>query len=99
MNDITNMPVIQGSISVGRLVTSVTLVGLVFTGVRITLGAGDSISYDIATGRYSWVQVARGIIMLNGNELREGDGIQLVGAKALTIEAQTGAELLLFDLA
>lgn len=64
-----------------------------------TLDAGDTINYEIAAGRYSWVQVARGIIMLNGNELREGDGVQLVGAKALTIEAQTGTELLLFDLA
>ena len=63
------------------------------------LQAGDTISCDIAANRYGWVQVARGIILLNGNELWEGDGIQLVGSKSLTIEAQTGAEILLFDLA
>ncbi|MEM6447737.1 MAG: pirin family protein [Cyanobacteria bacterium P01_D01_bin.123] len=63
------------------------------------LSDGDAIAYTISSTRYGWVQVARGIIALNEEPLHEGDGIQLLGDRELKIEAQTGAEILLFDLA
>jgi hypothetical protein len=63
------------------------------------LAAGERVSHDIAPGRGVWVQVARGIISLNGAELREGDGAALEEEKNATIEAETEAEILLFDLA
>ncbi len=63
------------------------------------LAAGERISHDIAPGRGVWVQVARGIIGLNGTEMREGDGAALEDEKNATIEAETEAEILLFDLA
>ncbi|MGB7417188.1 MAG: pirin family protein [Thermosynechococcaceae cyanobacterium] len=63
------------------------------------LESGDSIGYKIYPERYAWVQVIRGIITLNGEELRQGDGIQLTVSKTLEIETQIGAEILLFDLA
>jgi hypothetical protein len=63
------------------------------------LAAGESVSHDIAPGRGVWIQVARGIIGLNGTEMREGDGAAMEDEKAATIEAETDAEILLFDLA
>jgi hypothetical protein len=63
------------------------------------LSAGERVAHDIAPGRGVWVQVARGIIGLNGTELREGDGAALEDEKRAEIEAETEAEILLFDLA
>jgi quercetin 2,3-dioxygenase len=63
------------------------------------LAAGERVSHDIAPGRGVWVQVARGIVGLNGTELREGDGAALEDEKRAEIEAETDAEILLFDLA
>ncbi|MEM0981560.1 MAG: pirin family protein [Cyanobacteria bacterium P01_H01_bin.58] len=57
------------------------------------------ISYDLAAHRYGWLQVARGIVQLNGEELREGDGLQLGGERSLHIATEVGGEILLFDLA
>ncbi|WP_158535022.1 pirin family protein [Acaryochloris thomasi] len=59
----------------------------------------DRIGYQISPERYAWVQVVRGIISLNGEELREGAGLQLTASKSLEIQTQIGAEVLLFDLA
>ena len=62
------------------------------------LAAGERVSHDIAPGRGIWVQVARGIIGLNGTELRESDGAALEDEKRAEIEAETDSEILLFDL-
>jgi quercetin 2,3-dioxygenase len=63
------------------------------------LAAGERVSHDIAPDRGVWVQVARGIVGLNGTELREGDGAALEDERTATIEAETDSEILLFDLA
>jgi quercetin 2,3-dioxygenase len=63
------------------------------------LAAGERVSHDIAPGRGVWVQVARGIVGLNGTELREGEGAALEDEARAEIEADTDAEILLFDLA
>lgn len=63
------------------------------------LKVGDWVNYKIPAERYAWVQVAKGLINLNGQDLREGDGIQLVGDQSLEIQTQIRAEFLLFDLA
>ena len=42
--------------------------------------------------------MARGIIALNDTEMREGDGAAIEQEKRIEIEADTDAELLLFDL-
>ena len=63
------------------------------------LSAGERVAHDIAPGRGVWVQVARGIVGLNGTELREGDGAAVEEEKSVTIEAETDSEILLFDLA
>ncbi len=63
------------------------------------LEAGEQIKQTLDPGRYGWLQVARGIVCLNGGELRQGDGVALVGEPHLTLETDFGAEVLLFDLA
>jgi redox-sensitive bicupin YhaK (pirin superfamily) len=63
------------------------------------LAAGESVTHSIAPGRGVWVQVARGIVGLNGTELREGDGAAMDDEKSAWIEAETDSEILLFDLA
>ena len=64
------------------------------------LGAGESVEHQLAPGRYAWVQVARGSVLLNGQELKAGDGAAVAQATALQLAAgKDGAEALLFDLA
>ena len=64
-----------------------------------TLDAGERVAHDLAPGCGAWLQVARGIVALNGTELREGDGAAVDGEPKITVEAETDAEILLFDLA
>lgn len=63
------------------------------------LGAGDSVAHPIAQGRHAWVQIASGTVTLNGTSLLAGDGAALSDERQAEIGADTGAELLLFDLA
>ena len=63
------------------------------------LAAGEQVSHAIAPGRGAWLQLARGIVGLNGTEMREGDGAAIENESALIVEAETDAEILLFDLA
>ncbi|MBE9166500.1 pirin family protein [Pleurocapsales cyanobacterium LEGE 06147] len=63
------------------------------------LDVGETITYDLECERYGWLQVARGTVQLNGEELREGDGVQMLGGQHLDISTLNSAELLLFDLA
>ena len=63
------------------------------------LTPGAKVSHAIDANRYGFLHVARGIVELNGTELREGDGAELVHQKDLTIGSAVGAEILLFDLA
>jgi len=63
------------------------------------LGAADSVVHDVAPGRFSWLQVASGAVTLNGQALVAGDGAAVSGEPRLEIGADTGSEILLFDLA
>jgi quercetin 2,3-dioxygenase len=63
------------------------------------LTEGDRIIYDLQENRSGWLQVAGGIVQLNGEELRAGDGVQLSGGQRLAIGTSTQAEMLFFDLA
>jgi quercetin 2,3-dioxygenase len=64
-----------------------------------TIGAGARLTQPLPAGRYAWLQVARGVVALEGDELREGDGAAISGEASISLETTTGAELLLFDLA
>jgi quercetin 2,3-dioxygenase len=62
-------------------------------------GRDESVSHQLETGRSAWVQVARGSVKLNGQELRAGDGAAVSGPGDLAIVGQADADVLLFDIA
>ena len=64
-----------------------------------SLTAGTTLTQPLAAGRHAWLQVAGGVVALEGDELREGDGAAIAGETSVTLATTTGAELLLFDLA
>jgi redox-sensitive bicupin YhaK (pirin superfamily) len=59
----------------------------------------DSVSHHLKPQRYAWVQVAQGVVTLNGHSLKEGDGAAVNGEEQLQLSTDIGAEILLFDLA
>ncbi|HZV59999.1 MAG TPA: pirin family protein [Candidatus Eremiobacteraceae bacterium] len=63
------------------------------------LDPGQSVKHRLKPERYAYVQVARGTVKLNGQELAEGDGAAISDEKALDITGVKDAEVLLFDLA
>ncbi|HEV2113923.1 MAG TPA: pirin family protein [Terriglobales bacterium] len=66
------------------------------------LAQGERVKHDLAPGRYAWLQVARGNVKLNGQELKAGDGAAVTSEPELVISANGDgkpSELLLFDLA
>lgn len=60
---------------------------------------GETATLSLEAGRYAWVQVARGKVRVNGQELEGGDGMAIVDERTVAIEGVEGAELLVFDLA
>ena len=64
------------------------------------LDKGMKLSHAPVAGRRLWVQLARGSLVLNGQELKAGDGAAVAGERQLDIVARTdGTEFLLFDMA
>ena len=62
------------------------------------LPLGQSLTHSLASGRYGWLQVARGQITLNGVHLRAGDGAAISEETSLAIQSLEDSEILLFDL-
>ena len=70
------------------------------------LGAQQSVSHQLSSGRKGWVQVARGAITLNGELLQAGDGVAIEGPATITLTGIGGSgtvggndvEILLFDM-
>jgi redox-sensitive bicupin YhaK (pirin superfamily) len=69
---------------------------LVYAGV---FGHGDRANLNLARGRGAWVQVARGKIRVNDQDLAEGDGIAIEDAGRVDLEGTAEGEVLAFDLA
>lgn len=63
------------------------------------LSSGDRITFEMGSDRFVWIQVARGIVTLNGESLREGDGVQINNPELLELTTDASSEILLFDLA
>ena len=61
--------------------------------------SGEGAHLELRAGRHAWVQVARGEVTLNGESLSAGDGAAVSEEKALDFEANSSAEVLVFDLA
>jgi quercetin 2,3-dioxygenase len=62
------------------------------------LGNGEAVRHEFKPGRHGYVQVTRGSVRLNGQELREGDGAAVSDENAIELEGVEEAELLVFDL-
>jgi redox-sensitive bicupin YhaK (pirin superfamily) len=60
---------------------------------------GERAELAIAPGRHAYVFVARGVVHVQGRELRAGDGASLSDEASLVIDRGEGAEVLAFDLA
>lgn len=59
----------------------------------------QSVRHQLAPGRGTWLQVARGAVTVNGTELAEGDGAFTDDEATLEIRgAGDGSEFLVFDL-
>ena len=63
------------------------------------LAPGQQVTHEMKPGRYAWLQVAKGVIELNGKVLKQGDGAAVQDESKLTIKGVEEAEVLLFDLA
>ena len=59
----------------------------------------EDTAYSFKAGRGGFLQVARGWINLNGEDLKEGDGAEISDVDTITIKAKADSEVLLFDLA
>jgi len=62
------------------------------------LAPGIRREFRLRPGRHAWVHVARGTVLINGTELREGDGAAVSNEEALAFLGTESAEILLFDL-
>ncbi len=63
------------------------------------LGAGKSVTHEIANGRHAWIQVISGAVDANGHTLEAGDGAAVSEESLLKLTAhEDETEFLLFDL-
>ena len=63
------------------------------------LEPGKSVEHPLVGGRHAWLQVLRGSVRLNGQQLATSDGAAVSDEPLLRIEADEAAEVMLFDLA
>ncbi len=63
------------------------------------LAPGETATHVVAPARHAWLQVARGVVQVNGEKLVAGDGLAADGQGELRIEGTEDAEVLVFDLA
>jgi redox-sensitive bicupin YhaK (pirin superfamily) len=61
--------------------------------------SGTNLTHDLDPSRHAWLQVARGILTLNGERLEAGDGVAIKREGKVVLESLDDAEILLFDLA
>ena len=63
------------------------------------LSTGDQVTHALPRGRRAWLQVVRGTVAMNGQELHTGDGAAVEDEPTLTVTAKVdGTEILVFDL-
>ena len=63
------------------------------------LKRGDEINHELAENRHAWIQIIKGALWLNGENLSAGDGAAISDEKVLQIKSLADeTEFLLFDL-
>jgi redox-sensitive bicupin YhaK (pirin superfamily) len=70
--------------------------------VRVFAGSferSESATHRLAKGRHAWLQVARGQVRVNGQQLSAGDGAGISGEPEIRVEGAPRGEVLVFDLA
>ena len=63
------------------------------------LEPGSEVVHQLGPNRNAWLQVARGAVTINGQELNQGDGAAITAETAVKIAGREESEVLLFDLA
>lgn len=74
---------------------------LIHSGAELLIGRlnpGARVSHSFKLGGHGWLQVVRGSIGANEEDLKAGDGLALSNESQLEIATGAGAEVLLFDL-
>jgi len=62
------------------------------------LEAGKGVIHPLQPDRHGWLQVLRGSVTLNGQQLQAGDGAAISEEFHLDIMAKESAEIMLFDM-
>lgn len=63
------------------------------------LAKDEEVTHEIAENRYAWVQIVKGLLELNGENLAQGDGAAVSEETLLNIKSREDeTEFLLFDL-
>ncbi|WP_343552541.1 pirin family protein [Pantoea sp.] len=65
---------------------------------RWVFTADESDEVQIEAGRRVWIQVVKGLISVNGEQVGTSDALAIWDESALSIKADSDAEILLFDL-
>jgi redox-sensitive bicupin YhaK (pirin superfamily) len=60
--------------------------------------SGESAELTLSAARHAWVQVARGQVRVNGQQLAEGDGLAISDEALVRVEGIDDGEVLVFDL-
>ncbi|MES2769817.1 MAG: pirin family protein [Bdellovibrionota bacterium] len=59
---------------------------------------GEGMSFDIPKNRHAWIQVVKGDVRVNDQDLSRGDGLGISDMTKLEIKSLKDSEFLLFDL-
>ena len=62
------------------------------------LNGDQQVSHIVEQNRHAWIQVAKGSLVVNGEQIHQGDAIAVSKKTELVMEQGQNAELLLFDL-
>lgn len=64
-----------------------------------SLQKGTIVDHEVALQRKTWIQIARGALVVNRTALSAGDGVSALRGGTFRLQASDDAELILFDLA
>lgn len=59
---------------------------------------GETVHHDFDETRYGFLQVLSGAIEIDGETLKEGDGLEFSKASALNLRAKADSKVILFDM-
>ncbi len=63
------------------------------------LNPSTGLTFDLDPSRHAWLQILRGSVNLNKNDLTAGDGVAISNEPKLDLNTSASADLMLFDLA